>query len=162
MGVDAEGEAGVRVAEVLGDGLDGSAGIDEHGGVEVPQGVHAVVSAGLDTGGHEGAVPDAVVEVVAVERLVLPAGEHEILASCRVPAQVLGQLEGDGVRQRHVPGLAPLRSVDDESGAHELHLLFDVDLLAKKVDVADPKPEHLALAQAASGGDNCGGPVPVR
>ncbi len=30
MGVDAEGEAGIGVAEVVGDGPDGLAGVDEH------------------------------------------------------------------------------------------------------------------------------------
>ena len=48
MGVDAQGEAGVGVAEVLGDGLDGLAGVDEHGGVEVAEGVHAVAHPFVD------------------------------------------------------------------------------------------------------------------
>lgn len=49
MRVEAEGKAGVGVTEVLGDGLHGFAGVDEHLGVEVPQCVYSIVRAGLDT-----------------------------------------------------------------------------------------------------------------
>jgi len=43
VGADAEGEAGVGVAEVVGDGPDALSGVVEHRGVEVAEGVHAIV-----------------------------------------------------------------------------------------------------------------------
>lgn len=97
MGVDPEGEAGVGVAEVVGDGADGLAGVDEHGSVEVAQRVHAVVPSGRDAGGLEGGLPGVGVEVVAVDRLALPAREHEVVAFGRPSAEVLGQLGAYGV-----------------------------------------------------------------
>lgn len=48
MGVDAEGEAGVGVAAVVGSGSNGLAGVDEDRRVEVAEGEHAVGAGGLD------------------------------------------------------------------------------------------------------------------
>src|SRR5436190_6905991 len=77
MGVDTEREARVGVPEVLSDGLHRLAGVDEHGGVEVAQRVHAVRSTRLDVCRADGWTPDPWVEVGAVERLVLPAREEQ-------------------------------------------------------------------------------------
>lgn len=82
-------------------------------------------------------------------------------ASRRVPAEVLGQLEGDGVRQRHCAGLAPLGPVDDEPRAQQLQLLFDMHLLAKEVDIAQAQSERLVLSQATSRGDYPNRPVAI-
>ncbi len=93
---------------------------------------------------------------------MLPAREHEVVTGRGLRAEVLRQLDGDGVRQRYHSRLAPLWPVDDETGAHELHLLLDVDLLAEEVDVAHAQTEHLALAQATPCGHDRGRSVPVR
>jgi hypothetical protein len=54
VGIDAEGEARIGVAEIIGDGTDGLAGVDEHRGVEVAKSVHAVGPSGSYASGHQG------------------------------------------------------------------------------------------------------------
>ena len=124
--------------------------------------VHAVGAARLDAGRFEGGLPHVAVEVVAVDRVALAAREHEVVAAGGVAAEMLGELGGDRVGQRDGAGLAALRSVDDEPGPHDLHLLLDVDPPAQEVDVADPEPERLALAEPAAGGDDPERPVAAR
>jgi hypothetical protein len=51
-----------------------------------------------------------------------------------------------------VAGLAVLRSREPDAAVDEPDLLLDVDAPAQEVDVLDAEPEHLALAQTASGG----------
>jgi hypothetical protein len=64
VGVDAEGEAWIRVTEVVGDGSHGLAAIDEDRGVEVAEGVHAVGSGRLHAGDLERLLPDVRVRPV--------------------------------------------------------------------------------------------------
>ena len=51
---------------------------------------------------------------------------------------------------------------DHDLGGDELHLLLDMDLAAEEVDVPDPQPEHLALAEPAAGADHAERPVSLR
>ncbi len=102
------------------------------------QGVHAVVPGGRDAGGPKRGLPRVGVEVVAVYGLALSARGHEILAADGPPAEVFGQLGGDGVGQRHRAGLAALGRCEQHAPAEELDLLLDVELAPEEVDVADP------------------------
>ncbi len=124
--------------------------------------MHAVVPGRWHAGGLEGGLPRVGVEVVAVDGLALPAREHETVAFGRPPAEVLGQLGADGVRQRHGAGLAALGRCEQHVSAEELDLLLDVQLAPKEVDVADPQPEHHTPPEPAAGRDDADRPVPVR
>lgn len=97
--------------------------------------------------------------MVAVDRVVLATGRERILARNRRAADVLGQLDGDRVRERDRPDLPSLRLGDLDLVAHDPDLLLDVELSAEEVDVADTHAERLALAEAASGGDDSDRPV---
>ncbi len=90
------------------------------------EGVRAVAAAALDPGGVERGAPGIAVEVVAVDRLVLPRGGDQVITRCGVPAEVLGHLNGDGVRERDGAGLAALGLVDRDAPAEQLDLLLDV------------------------------------
>lgn len=137
------------MAEVLGHGAGRLAGVDERRGVEVAECVHAIASSRLHTGGDKGGAPDVAIDVVAVERLVLPTGEDEIVVTCGEPAQVLRELHGHPLGQRHGSRSAALGLVDDDSPPDDLDLLLDPQLLPQEVDVTDPQAEDLALTQPA-------------
>src|SRR5690606_41025647 len=77
-----EREARVRVAEVLGERLDALPRVQEHGGVRVPEGVHAVLRGRLEVprpaltgrdhaGSDQGSLPGTHVEDAAVVRSAL-------------------------------------------------------------------------------------------
>ncbi len=70
MGVDPEGETGIGVAEIIGDGTDGLAGVDEHRGVEVAKSVHTVGPGGGYASGLQSRLPRVRVEVVPIDQLV--------------------------------------------------------------------------------------------
>jgi hypothetical protein len=96
--VDAEREPRVGVAEVLGDGLHRLAGVDQHGRVEVPERVHAVLAGRLDAGDLEGGLPDVPVEVRPVDRVVLPCVEEEPALADGEALEMVGQRPGDVIR----------------------------------------------------------------
>lgn len=76
--------------------------------------------------------------------------------------EVLGQLDGDGVREWDRSGPPALGLVDGDSTAEQLDLLLDVDPAAEEVDVAHTQGERLALSESAAGGDDGDGAVAAR
>src|SRR4051794_18283197 len=75
-------------------------------------------------------------------------------------AQVLCQLDRDGVRERYGPRLPALR-LGDKRMAEELDLLLDVESVTQEVDVADSEPERLALSKSAPGCHDAHGSIPL-
>jgi hypothetical protein len=73
----AKGEARVAVPEVFRERLDALARVQQHRGVEVPQGVHAVGSGRLDPGRGQRGLPRVAVDVAAVQRLALSAVQQQ-------------------------------------------------------------------------------------
>jgi hypothetical protein len=87
--------------------------------------------------------------------------EGETPAATR-PSEVQRELRRNHLGERHGPGLPAQRSGDRRLGSDEADLLLDVEPLAQEVDVADPEPEHLALAQAATRTDDAYGYAALR
>lgn len=79
VGVHAKPEAGVGVSEVFRDGADARPGFELNAGVEVTEGVHAVLAGGRDASDPKCGLPDVRVVVVPVDQLGFPAGEQEAL-----------------------------------------------------------------------------------
>lgn len=88
------------------------------------KGVHAVSPSGLDAGRLESGPPDGAVDVVAVEGLVLSAGEDEVVVAGGAEAEVLGELDGDPVGQRDRAGPSSLGPGEGGSVRDELDLLL--------------------------------------
>ncbi|MFD1719042.1 hypothetical protein [Georgenia deserti] len=63
------------MTEVLAQCLDRLAGIEQGAGVEVAEGMGAVLSLDLDAHSFEGKTPDAGVEALRVERASFASGE---------------------------------------------------------------------------------------
>ncbi|MGH3848852.1 MAG: hypothetical protein ACRDRT_03985, partial [Pseudonocardiaceae bacterium] len=77
MGVDAEGKSRIGVAEVVGESPDARTGVELDAGVEVAEGMRAVLAGGLDIRRPERRLPDVAVVEVAVGQLALSGGEQE-------------------------------------------------------------------------------------
>ena len=63
MRVDTQGEFRVGVSEVLGDGVGLLTGVDEYGGIEVLEGVHAVAASRFDVTRGKGESPSGAPQV---------------------------------------------------------------------------------------------------
>lgn len=126
-------------------------------GVDVAERMHAVGAHELDAGGDERRLPRVVVEGVARDGVALPGAKDELRPLGRVPTEVLGELDGDGVGQRHGPRLPPFWRGQVQARAEQPHLLLDVDLAAQEVDVAHAQPKALDRL-ASNESDDCAEP----
>ena len=150
------------MAQVLSDCADARARLELDAGVEVPERVHPVRGGSARRRPRaQRRLPDVRVEVVPAQPSPFAGREHEAIDG-RMDPQMLGELHGHDIRQRHLADTSTFRRRHDQVTAHDLHLLPDVDLPAEEVDVCDPKAEHLTLTEPAARGDDRDRPPPLR
>ncbi len=95
VGVDPQGEPRIGVAQILGQGPDRHPTIEQHRGVVVAQGVHLILTRGLETGLAQRGLPDLVVVVGPLDQAALPAKQDAAFGW--VLADVLGNRHGHDI-----------------------------------------------------------------
>jgi len=163
VGVDAQGEPRVVMAQVLGHRPDVDAILQQRARVVVPRRVHAVVPRGRHAGRVERGFPHMPVEVRAGQRRPLPGREqqpHRLRPAGRLAPgkrdrdgrprfQVGGQPQRDRLGQRHVAGLAGLGRGEHEPAGDDANLPAHVHDAAQEVDVVHGQAEATSRFYAA-------------
>ena len=101
VGVGAQGESGVGVTQIIGQGPDGDTTLEQHRGIVMAQSMHSVLTGRFHSYFLKSRLPNPAIDVLTVEQSSLTAGEYEAV-SLRVTPESLGDRHCESIGERNL------------------------------------------------------------